>query len=140
MTIYTEDKRPVVIPDPDGADIVILESQQVLVRNECAEPYVVAVALQGPQGPSGSDPIWGAITGTLTDQVDLVSYIAANGGGGNGTFVQPTPPAGATEGNLWYKSDTEDLFVYREISPAVFNWVPIVLGTTNSDTIDGGNY
>ncbi len=83
---------------------------------------------------------WGNIVGTLTDQTDLVSYIAAQGGGGSGIFVQGTTPAGATEGNLWYNTSTEDISVYREVSPGVFNWVPFILGDTDSDTIDGGNY
>ena len=61
-------------------------------------------------------------------------------GGGGQIYVQPTTPVGATEGNLWYKTDTEDLFVYREISPGVFNWVAISMGEGDSDVIDGGNY
>jgi hypothetical protein len=104
---------------------------------------VISVNEQGPPGPpgGGADPIWGDITGTITNQIDLIEYITVNGGGGgSGMFVQPTTPVGATEGNLWYKTDTENVFIYREISPSVFNWVPLVIGTGTSDVIDGGNY
>ncbi len=82
--------------------------------------------------------VWGAITGTITDQTDLVSYVAGQAAGG--LYAQATPPVGANEGNLWYETDTENLYVYREVSPSVFSWEPLVVGTTDSDTIDGGNY
>jgi hypothetical protein len=116
---------------------------RVIINDDGAS--VVSIARQGPQGPPGADgaggtPEWGQIIGTITDQTDLISYIGANGGGGVGMFVQPTTPVGATEGNLWYKTDTESLFVYREVSPTIFNWVPLIMGTDTSDVIDGGNY
>jgi hypothetical protein len=77
---------------------------EVVVHNEQIGPYFIAVARQGPQGPpgvdgAGADPVWGDITGTITNQIDLIEYITVNGGGGGaGMFVQPTTPVGATEG------------------------------------------
>lgn len=58
------------------------------------------------------------------------------------TFTQSTTPAAvdSSEGNLWYKTDTEDFYVYREVSQNVFSWVIISTGTGNSDTLDGGSY
>ncbi|REJ61263.1 MAG: hypothetical protein DWQ28_13090 [Proteobacteria bacterium] len=58
------------------------------------------------------------------------------------TFTQSGTPAAAdsSEGNLWYKTDTENLYVYREVSSNVFNWVLLSTGTGNSDTLDGGSY
>ena len=44
------------------------------------------------------------------------------------------------QGDLWYESDTETLKIYREVSQNVYNWVPIVMGTGDSDTLDGGSY
>lgn len=52
-----------------------------------------------------------------------------------------TPSGGNVEqGDLWYESDTETLKIYREVSQNVYNWVPIVMGTGDSDTLDGGSY
>lgn len=58
------------------------------------------------------------------------------------TFVQATAPTAqeSSEGDLWYESDTEDLYFYREVSANVFSWVLLSTGTTNSDTLDGGSY
>lgn len=55
-------------------------------------------------------------------------------------YVQSAQPDSPGEGAIWYKTDSEDLFGYREISPGVFNWVPIAFGTGTSDIIDGGHY
>lgn len=47
---------------------------------------------QGIQGPSGS----------------------GGGGGGASVTVSTTPPSGATEGNIWFESDTSRLYVYYD--------------------------
>ena len=47
---------------------------------------------------------------------------------------------GVKEGDMWYKSDTEDLYFWRETSPNVFAWELFSTGTANSDTLDGGAY
>jgi hypothetical protein len=49
------------------------------------------------------------------------------------------PTTSLQEGDVWYETDTETLYFYREISQNVFNWIPISTGT-DSDTLDGGNY
>ena len=58
------------------------------------------------------------------------------------TFVQATAPTAqeSSAGDLWYESDTEDLYFYREVSSNVYNWVLLSTGTTDSDTLDGGAY
>ena len=48
--------------------------------------------------------------------------------------------ANSQEGDVWYETDTETLYFYREISQNVFSWVPISTGTDNSDMLDGGYY
>jgi hypothetical protein len=57
-------------------------------------------------------------------------------------YRQSTQPSGGTyrEGDMWYKTDDEDLYFYREVSTNVFNWVLLSTATDNSDTLDGGNY
>lgn len=57
-------------------------------------------------------------------------------------YRQATAPSGLDlqEGDMWYETDTDDVYFYREISQNVFNWVLFVSGTGNSDTLDGGSY
>ena len=58
------------------------------------------------------------------------------------SFRGADAPTGSTveQGDLWYETDTETLKIYREVSSNVFNWVPIAMGTGDSDTLDGGSY
>ena len=58
------------------------------------------------------------------------------------TFRQAAAPSGTNveQGDFWYETDTETLHVYREVSSGVFEWVPILLSTSDSDTLDGGSY
>ena len=57
-------------------------------------------------------------------------------------YRQSTQPSGGTyrEGDLWYKTDDEDMYFYREVSSGVYNWVLFSTATDNSDTLDGGSY
>lgn len=58
-------------------------------------------------------------------------------------FVQTTTPISNIEkGDFWLNPDDEILYVYREVSTGVFNWVPVMIGNNSpdSDTIDAGSY
>lgn len=46
------------------------------------------------------------------------------------------------EGDTWYDTDDDQMYVYRETSPGTFEWVPIILGTAggDSDTLDAGAF
>ena len=59
-------------------------------------------------------------------------------------FRQTTTPGGSNldEGDTWYNTETEQLYVYRETSPAAFEWVPVILGSSgnDSDTLDAGAF
>lgn len=46
------------------------------------------------------------------------------------------------EGDTWYDTDDDQMYVYRETSPSTFEWVPIILGTAgeDSDTLDAGAF
>jgi len=46
------------------------------------------------------------------------------------------------EGDTWYDTDDDQMYVYRETSPSTFQWVPIILGTAgeDSDTLDAGAF
>lgn len=53
-----------------------------------------------------------------------------------------SPPATASllEGDMWYETDTENIYFWRETGTNVFSWILFSTGTDNSDTLDGGNY
>jgi hypothetical protein len=44
------------------------------------------------------------------------------------------------EGDTWYDTDDDQFKIYREVSSNVYSWVPLVVGTDDSDTLDGGSY
>lgn len=58
------------------------------------------------------------------------------------SFRSTSAPSGGTveEGDTWYDTDDDQFKIYREVSSNVFNWVPLVVGTGDSDTLDGGSY
>jgi hypothetical protein len=63
-------------------------------------------------------------------------------------FRGASTPSGSTvdgtstlaEGDTWYDTDDNQFKIYREVSSNVYSWVPLVVGTTDSDTLDGGSY
>lgn len=60
------------------------------------------------------------------------------------SFRSVDTPTGSNieQGDQWYNPDTEQLYVYRETSPGVVEWVPIMIGndSPNSDTVDAGAF
>lgn len=59
-------------------------------------------------------------------------------------FRTTDTPTGSNieEGDTWYDTDDNQLKVYRETSPGIFEWVPIIVGniSQNSDTLDAGAF
>lgn len=60
-------------------------------------------------------------------------------------FIQPSssiPSYNVNEGAFWYQTDTNSLFIYREVAPGTVEWVPIIIGniSVDSDTIDAGAF
>lgn len=53
-----------------------------------------------------------------------------------------TPTTNLNEGDTWYNTVTEQFNVYRETSPGIFQWVPILVGAAggDSDTLDAGAF
>ena len=47
---------------------------------------------------------------------------------------------GLREGDVWYETDTENVYFWRETSSNVYNWTLLSTGTTDSDSLDGGSY
>jgi hypothetical protein len=84
-----------------------------------------------------------AEAGVLTKTVADTYYEPLIAEANRTTFYrQDTQPSGGTyrEGDMWYKTDTEDLYFYRELAANVYTWALISTGTTNSDTLDGGTF
>lgn len=75
---------------------------------------------------------------TTTNLQEALEQIAAQ------SFKEPTEPNSQylDEGDTWYNTDTENLYVYRETSPGNFEWKPIIVGvnSTTSDTLDAGAF
>ena len=44
------------------------------------------------------------------------------------------------EGDMWYETDTENVYFWRETGSNVYSWTLLSTGTTDSDTMDGGAY
>lgn len=59
-------------------------------------------------------------------------------------FRTTDTPTGSNieEGDTWYDTDDNQLKVYRETSPGIFEWVPIIVGniSEDSDTLDAGAF
>ena len=57
-------------------------------------------------------------------------------------FVQSSQPSGANieEGDLWYNTLTDNLYVYRETSANNFEWIAIASATGDMDTLDGDTF
>lgn len=95
-----------------------------------------------------------AIPSTLTATAAGDISITASGGVPEGTlqevlqhladqsFRSSSTPTGDTiaEGDTWYDTANDQQYVYRETSSGVFQWVPIIFGDTDSDTLDSGTF
>lgn len=84
-----------------------------------------------------------AEAGLLTQSVADTLYEPLISEANRQTFYrQATQPSGGTyrEGDMWYKTDTEDLYFYRQIGVGVYTWDLISTATTDSDTLDGGAF
>ena len=68
-------------------------------------------------------------------------------------FVQDDAPTTASEGDLWYDTNDNQMLVYRETSPGTLDWRVLALAggdipvggvydytTVDMESLDGGNY
>jgi hypothetical protein len=72
------------------------------------------------------------ITITTTSDLTLQAGAASDPSGSN-----------LAEGDLWYNTSSEELFVYREISTSVYEWHTIASAggsSPTSFTLDGGSF
>lgn len=124
----TEEVTQLTVTNPDNLSVDITEEITQASVNNLAIPTVTVV---------GSNVVTTAHgTVTATDVQTAIEQLADQ------LFKSDSAPSGSNlqEGDFWYETDTETLHVYREVSSGVFEWVPILLSTSDSDTIDGGSY
>ena len=59
-------------------------------------------------------------------------------------FRSSSTPTGSNieEGDTWYNTDTDQFYVYRQVSGTGLTWVPIMVGneSPDSDTLDAGAF
>jgi len=124
----TEQVTALTVSDPASLSVDITEEITQVSVNNLALPAQVNDASGVAVSPSGSI--------TATNVQDALIQLADH------TFRQAAAPSGTNveQGDFWYETDTETLHVYREVSSGVFEWVPILLSTSDSDTLDGGSY
>jgi hypothetical protein len=126
----TEEVTQLSVTNDNGISVTLEESPTLLTVNNFAIPANYMDA----------ENVAFAAHGTITaDNVsDALKQLADQ------DFRQSTTPSGDNieEGDTWYNTSTEQLYVYRETSPGVLNWVPIMIGndSPDSDTLDAGAF
>ena len=81
----------------------------------------------------------GTIPGlSATNVKDAIAELAGE------SFKGTDQPSGSqvNEGDTWYDTDDNQLYLYRETSNGVFQWIPIMVGSAggDSDTLDAGAF
>lgn len=126
----TEEVTQLSVTNDNGVSVNLVESPTLLTVNNFAIPVNFMDA----------ENVAFVAHGTITaDNVsDALKQLADQ------DFRQSTTPSGdnVEEGDTWYNTSTEQLYVYRETSPGVLNWVPIMIGndSPDSDTLDAGAF
>tara|TARA_X000001382_G_C3060194_1_gene144025 strand:- start:8 stop:415 length:408 start_codon:yes stop_codon:yes gene_type:complete len=126
----TEEVTQLSVTNDNGVSVNLVESPTLLTVNNFAIPANFMDA----------ENVAFVAHGTITaDNVsDALKQLADQ------DFRQSTTPSGDNieEGDTWYNTSTEQLYVYRETSPGVLNWVPIMIGndSPDSDTLDAGAF
>ena len=126
----SEDVTEVSITETGKVEVAINEDITTIEINNFAIPSTTSDASGVSFSPHG--------TITATNLQDALEQLADQ------DFRQSTTPSGDNieEGDTWYNTSTEQLYVYRETSPTVFEWVPIMIGndSPDSDTLDAGAF
>lgn len=116
--------------------IQITPSNTTVVASTSSITVVASLAIP-PVGAAGiAITPTGSITATTLQEA--LEQLAAQ------DFRSSITPTGSNieEGDTWYNTVTETLSVYRETSPGIFEWVPIMIGNASpdSDTLDAGAF
>ena len=111
----------------------IIGTNTEIIINTAAVPTVSA-----PISISASDVTFSGYGNITADNLETALQQLAD----NSFSQSSIPTTNLNEGDTWYNTTTEQLYVYRETSTGVFQWVPILLGDAggDSDTLDAGAF
>ena len=112
-------------------DITTLQAYTLAIPFEVPGQITAANVTVVPYNTIASDNLADALK-ELADQ-DFRGASAPSGSTVAGTST-------LAEGDTWYDTDDDQFKIYREVSSNVYSWVPLVVGTGDSDTLDGGSY
>ena len=124
----SESVTELVVNNPDALSVDITENVTTVSVNNLAIPTQSVNASNVSFSPYG--------TISATNVQEALQQVADK------IYKASSAPSGGylSEGDFWYNTSTDDLFIYREVSTGVYNWVPILFSETDSDTIDGGAF
>lgn len=123
---------------------IITNSTEVTVEEEniiidiVPEVTTVEAALSVPTISANAIAVtpYGTVTGnTLQTAIEQLA---------DQDFRSSSTPTGSNieEGDTWYNTDTDQFYVYRQVSGTGLTWVPIMVGneSPDSDTLDAGAF
>lgn len=91
--------------------------------------------------PSGVGGTAANVTFTATGSITSTNLQSALEELARQQYSQESQPTDVEEGSFWYKTDTDILYVYQEVSPGTFEWRPVILSTDENEVIiDAGSY
>ena len=123
---------------------IVTNSTEVTVEEEniiidiVPEVTTVEAALSVPTISANAITVtpYGTVTGnTLQTAIEQLA---------DQDFRSSSTPTGSNieEGDTWYNTDTDQFYVYRQVSGIGLTWVPIMVGneSPDSDTLDAGAF
>jgi len=123
---------------------IVTNSTEVTVEEEniiidiVPEVTTVEAALSVPTISANAITVtpYGTVTGnTLQTAIEQLA---------DQDFRSSSTPTGSNieEGDTWYNTDTDQFYVYRQVSGTGLTWVPIMVGneSPDSDTLDAGAF
>ena len=130
----TEDVTNISVSNTNSIGVTLSEETTTVKVNNFAVPFAYADSVNTVFSPYG--------TITASNVSDALKQLADQ------DFRGASAPSGSTvagtatlaEGDTWYDTDDDQFKIYREVSTNVYSWVPILVGTGDSDTLDGGSY
>ena len=130
----TEDVTNISVSNTNSIGVTLSEETTTVTVNNFAVPFAYQDSVNTVFSPYG--------TITASNVSDALKQLADQ------DFRGAEAPSGATvagtstlaEGDTWYDTDDDQFKIYREVSSNVYSWVPLVVGTGDSDTLDGGSY
>jgi len=83
-----------------------------------------------------------SVNSTATGSVTATNVQAAIAQLAKKQYSQDSAPTDVEAGTLWYETDTENLYVYREVAPGTFEWQTLIISDVSgdSDILDAGSY